>query len=234
MEHYKNAPQKLRDELSSLLAVLEETIAQDVESAFTTIIANNINLTLYSLGLYYHGWGYILPTFSSEEGLQQVAKNYAEGVKENIELEKKSLRWSPCDSPHHGEEELESMMPKTESLLKELSSIIDFSDPRHQQYQWSQAYQNDENLYRNFISELYHKFEGLVVSALNKIWENKHLNDFFVINDCALTLNASDISHEDFLEHAKKLNNEKVIQKLIEDIKDSHEAGEALFNMDID
>ena len=234
MEHYKNAPQKLRDELSSLLAELEETIAQEVESAFTTIIANNINLTLYSLGLYYHGWGYILPTFSSEEGLQQVAKNYAEGVKENIELEKKSLRWSPCDSPHHGEEELESMMPKTESLLKELSSIIDFSDPRHQQYQWSQAYQNDENLYRNFISELYHKFEGLVVSALNKIWENKHLNDFFVINDCALTLNASDISHEDFLEHAKKLNNEKVIQKLIEDIKDSHEAGEALFNMDID
>jgi len=234
VEHYKNAPQKLQDELSPLFAALENTISQEVESAFTSIITNNSNLTFYSLGLYYHGWGYILPAFSSEEGLQQVAENYAEGVEGNIELEKKSLRWSPCDSPHHSEEELENMMPKTQALLEELSSIINLTAPMYQQYQWPQAYQNDENLYRNFISELYQKFEALVISALNNIWEIKHLNDFFVKNDCALTLNASDISHEDFLEHAKKLNNEKVTQKLIEDIKNSHEAGEILFDMEMD
>jgi len=228
VEHYKNAPQKLRDELSSLLAELEETIAQEVESAFTTIIANNINLTLYSLGLYYHGWGYILPTFSSEEGLQQVAKNYAEGVKENIELEKKSLRWSPCDSPHHGEEELESMMPKTEALLSKLSSIMDFADPTFEKYQWPQAYQDDSELYDDFFSELYYQFEEFVISAMNKIWENKHLHDFFVTNDCALTLNAGDISDENFLEYTEKLNSKRITQKLTQEIQDWHEASKEL------
>lgn len=42
-KHYKNVPKKLRDELSPLFALLEETIAQEIESAFTAIIASNPN-----------------------------------------------------------------------------------------------------------------------------------------------------------------------------------------------
>ncbi|WP_166739298.1 DUF4303 domain-containing protein [Psychromonas algicola] len=239
MEHYKNAPQKLRDELSPLFAILEETIAQEVESAFTAIIANNPNLTLYSLGLYYHGWGYIIPTFSSEEGLEQVAKHYIEAVEQidkrygkgsdqEFDLEKKTLRWSPCDSPHHGEEELESMMPKTEALLSKLSSIMDFADPTFEKYQWPQAYQDDSELYDDFFSELYYQFEEFVISAMNKIWENKHLHDFFVTNDCALTLNAGDISDENFLEYTEKLNSKRITQKLTQEIQDWHEASKEL------
>jgi len=239
VEHYKNAPQKLRDELSPLFTVLEATIAQEIESAFTTIIAENPNLTLYSLGLYYHGWGYMLPTFSSEQGLEQVAKRYIEELKQidkrygkgselEVDLEKKSLRWSPCDSPHHCEGELESMMPKTEVLLKELSSIMDFADPTFEKYQWPQAYQEDNELYDDFFSELYYKFEAFVISAMNKIWENKHLHDFFITNDCALTLNAGDISDENFLEYTEKLNSKRITQKLTQEIQDWHEASKEL------
>jgi len=242
MEHYKNAPQQLRDELSPLFAVLESTIAQEVESAFTTIIGNNPNLTVYSLGLYFHGWGYILPTFSSEEGLEQVAKHYIEGLEQvdkrygkgseqDVDLEKKTLRWSPCDSPHHGEAELESMMPKTEALLNELSSIMDYADPTFEKYQWPQAYQEDSELYDDFFSELYYKFEECVISAMNKIWGNKPLHDFFVTNDCALTLNSSDISDENFLEYAEKLNSKRITQQLIKDLNIGNEARKTLQKM---
>ena len=224
MEHYKNAPQKLQDELSPVFAKLEETIAQEFEASCTTIIANNPSLHLYSLGLYYHGWNYMLPTFSSEEGLVQVAKSYAIDSGADIELEKDSLRWSPCDSPHHGEDELEYMMPKTEALLEDLSSLTDMADPMYEQYEWSQAYTDDHELYYDFISELYEKFESTVISAMNRIWKNKSLSDFFIANNCALTLNAGDSSYEDFISHIKKLNNKKIVQQLTQEIESANKA----------
>jgi len=228
VEHYNNAPQKLQDELFPVFAKLEETIAEEFKASCKTIIANNPSLHLYSLGLYYHSWNYMLPTYFSEEGLEQVAKSYAESSEADIELEKKSLRWSPCDSPHHGEDELEYMMPKTEALLQEFSSTIDLADPMYQQYQWPKAYQDDSELYYDFISELHNKYEEIVISAMNKIWENKHLHDFFVKDDCALTLNAGDSSYEDFLRHAKKLNSKKTTQKLTQEIQDWHEVSKEL------
>ena len=234
MEHYKNAPQRLQDELTPLFAVLKETIAQEVESAFTTIIANNPSLTFYSLGLYYHGWGYILPTFSSEEGLAQVAKRYGKDSEVEVDLEKKVLRWSPCDSPHHSESSLEYLMPKTEALLNRLSSIMDLADPEYEQYQWPKAYQENSELYDDFFSELYYKFEDIVISAMNTIWENKPLHDFFLTRDCALTLSAGDLSDEVFLENVEKLNNEKTIKKLRKDIEDGDEARKTLRKIRLD
>jgi len=224
VEHYKNAPQKLQDELSPVFDELEDTIAQEFEAACTTIIANNPSLHLYSLGLYYHSWDYILPTYSTQEGLAQVAKSYAIDSEVEIELEKESLRWSPCDSPHHGEDELEYMMPITEALLEGFSSLIDMADPMYEQYEWPQAYTDDRELYYDFISELHEKFESTVISAMNRIWKNKSLSDFFIANDCALTLNAGDSSYEDFLGHIKKLNNKKIVQKLTIEIESANKA----------
>lgn len=62
---------------------------------------------LYGAGLYTSGEiGYVFLTVFSESGLDRVATEYAKGCVDAFPNERTSLRWSPCDSPHHliGEE----------------------------------------------------------------------------------------------------------------------------------
>ena len=57
---------------------------------------------VYGLGLYTSGLAtYVALTIFSEEGLDEVAAEYAERSGRDADEERLDLRWSPCDSPHH-------------------------------------------------------------------------------------------------------------------------------------
>jgi hypothetical protein len=221
LDHYKNAPQLLQDKIEALLARLEVTISNEVETSFITILANHPSLHIYSLGLYYgsEGWDYIAPTFASEEGLEYVATERALNANDNIETNKIALRWSLCDSPHHDDDQLAHLMPMTEEILQTLSFTLDDADPLYKQYEWDKVYEGDYKLFYEFLSQVYELIKNTVISSMNSLWENRRWRDYFILNGCALTLNTEDISEYKLLEHIKKLNTGTMYKKIAKEIE---------------
>jgi Domain of unknown function (DUF4303) len=75
--------------------------------AFTQARALHPEERFYCYALYTNDLAsYICPTCSSEQGLQQVARQYLARDGGTLAGQLDELRWSPCDSPYHllGEE----------------------------------------------------------------------------------------------------------------------------------
>ena len=221
LDHYKNAPQSLRNKIELLLSKLEVAITQESKVAFANIISQNPNLHLYSLGLFYksESWDYVFPTFASEEGLLFVAENYAFKSIEKLEEKKTALRWSPCDSPHHDDDVLIYMMPITEFLLQEISTTLDVADPMYKQYEWPEIYIGNYDLFYEFLAHVYQSIQKSVRLGLREVWKTPVFRDFFISNNCALTLNSDAISNKEFLDHIKRLNTEVTYNKLKEELE---------------
>lgn len=220
LDHYNDAPLLLRKRIEILLTKLEVTVTQESNMAFAKIISKNPTLHIYSLGLFYqkNSWDYISPTFSSEEGLQYTAESYAFSSMARFEANKATLRWSACDSPHHDDDTLMYMMPITNILLQEIATTLDVSDPMYKQYEWPDRYVGDYNLFYKFLSQVYQAIQNVVRLGLREVWKMPLLRDFFISNECALTLSAETISNDDFLSHIKRLNTEVIYNKLKEDL----------------
>jgi hypothetical protein len=82
-------------------------------AAFTRAREQHPDESFYCFALYTDAFAaYILPTASSEQGLERVARRYAEEFGGAVAERADDLRWSPADSPHHmlGEEEFEGVL----------------------------------------------------------------------------------------------------------------------------
>lgn len=92
----------------------------ECKSVFSSIIKELASEDIYSVALYYSGddWLYLFPTVSTKSGLSKVVIKYKEKEyfqnKPIDELEA-TLKWSPCDSPHH--EDYVSALSQTDKIL---------------------------------------------------------------------------------------------------------------------
>ena len=223
LDHYKNAPLLLRKRIEILLAKLEVTITQESKIAFAKIISKNKHLHIYAIGLNYNSdsWDFISPTLFSEEGLQYVAENYSFDSITKFKSAKTALRWSACDSPHYDDETFLKMMPITKILLQEMSATLDVADPMFKQYEWPEAYLGDYNFFYEFLVYVYQLIQSAVTSGLREVWQTPSLRDFFIANNCALTISSDSISNERFLSYIANLNTEQTYNKLKEELEQS-------------
>ncbi len=87
-------------------AALKDAFMVDFREAWRQLRAGHANERFYGFGLYTTDTAsYLTVTASTEEGLAQVTASYVEKHGGGPELQRTSLRWSPCDSPLHGEGE---------------------------------------------------------------------------------------------------------------------------------
>ena len=221
LDHYQKAPQSLRNKIELLLSRLEATVTQESKAAFAKIIRTNPNLHIYSLGIFYNSssWDYVLPTFASEEGLQYVAESYSFDCVDKVKEKKIALRWSVCDSPHHDDDALLYMMPITTLLLQQLSSTLDEADPMYNRYQWPNIYIGNYGLFYEFLSHIYELIQRAVRLGLREVWKTPVFRDFFIANQCALTLNTDGLANDDLLNHIKRLNTEATYNKLKKELE---------------
>jgi len=220
LDHYKNAPLLLRKRIEILLAKLEVAIARESKVAFAHIISQHPNLDIYAIGLFYHAesWDFVVPTFSSEQGLQYVAENYASDSIKKLNTIKTALRWSTCDSPHHDNEAFLHMMPVTKILLKEMSHTLDIADPMYHQYQWPKHYADNYTLFYQFLTHVYQSIQNTVRLGLREVWKSPSLRHYFVTQHCAVTLSCDGITHEAFLQHLRRLNTEATYYQLKQEL----------------
>lgn len=81
--------------LGALEAALSVTTLKVAREAASSLQAERI----YGFWLYHHAFQYACATAFTEAGLDAVTRRYREGG--DSACTRDSLRWSPCDSPHH-------------------------------------------------------------------------------------------------------------------------------------
>lgn len=83
-------------------AALKTALSEAAREGWAAFEREHPDDEVYGVGLYTSSLAtYIAMTVFSEAGLEEVAQEYADRAGKDLEAEKVSLRWSPCDSPHH-------------------------------------------------------------------------------------------------------------------------------------
>ncbi len=102
--------------------LLLSTLRTELRGAWTTLAAAHAQDRLYGFGVYTtDSASYLMVTAFSEAGLAQCVSDYAgskRGKGKDPELQRVSLRWSPCDSPLH--EEGSGLLPESDRIVQEL------------------------------------------------------------------------------------------------------------------
>lgn len=102
--------------------LLLSTLRTELRAAWATIQRAHATEQLYGFGVYTtDSASYLMVTAFSEAGLAaSVAHSLAsrQGKGRDPELQRATLRWSPCDSPLHGEGE--SLLTESDRLVQEL------------------------------------------------------------------------------------------------------------------
>ena len=182
-------PVKLKKDIKKHIANLKESIYQEGGDAFLNIISEYASEQIYSLALYYNAgsWSYLSPTFSTERGLEETVEDYS---KKGYSEDKESLRWSPCDSPHHGT--YESFMPETEEALTSLTRLT--SDASH--YLEAQGLEDDISI----VCHMHQLIHDSVIKSLRKIALIPEIKEFRAKHDTLIMLDAGDLD-SDILEN---------------------------------
>jgi hypothetical protein len=85
---------------------LDTTMRAELRAAWATLRGRHPGERFYSFGLYTTDLAeYLSVTASTEEGLSEVTQRYVTRNGGDPAAQRLSLRWSPCDSPLHGEGE---------------------------------------------------------------------------------------------------------------------------------
>ncbi|WP_295856934.1 DUF4303 domain-containing protein [uncultured Xylophilus sp.] len=150
--------------------------------AFRRSAAQHRFETIYCAALYTSGeYGYVCDTVSTVEGLHQIAKNYVQkGSFENIQKAVRDLKWSPCDSPYHLENE--HLFERSNALLSQIWNAVR-QDP---------AGDSDR---------VYREVHAVFVDVLKTV---RGSNIF--APDCLITLLAGDQSDEARLVNSEEVN----------------------------
>ena len=111
-------------------SLLLSTLRTELRAAWTTIHGEHAPEQLYGFGVYTTDSAtYLMITAFSEAGLAaSVAHSLASrrGQGRDPELQRATLRWSPCDSPLHGEGE--SLLTESDRIVQELELEGDRED----------------------------------------------------------------------------------------------------------
>lgn len=104
--------------------LLRATLLQELADAWHTLRQAHPNEHFYSFGFYTTDLAdYLTITASTEEALGLVTQRYLEKRGGDPTLLRTSLRWSPCDSPLHGEGE--ALLARSEALIKAGPDLAD-------------------------------------------------------------------------------------------------------------
>jgi Domain of unknown function (DUF4303) len=154
--------------------------------AFRRSAAQHRSETIYCAALYTSGeYGYVCDTVSTVEGLDQIAKNYVrKGSFENIEQAVHDLKWSPCDSPYHLENE--HLFERSNALLSQL---------------WNAVRQDPEG----DSDRVYREVHAVFVAVLKTV-----RGATIFAPDCLITLLAGDQSDEARLVNSEEVNSPSV------------------------
>lgn len=219
---FENLPEAVKIAINEKINSLYSTVREESAKAFESIAANFSNYDIYHLGLYYPegSWTYLIPTFSTEEGLSQVASQYAKHSVIDIDENKISLRWSFCDSPHHGEHDTEDMLKATQLLLDELDEILD-------------SYQSLNNpgvdeIWLQTLDEIHEMLRFAVIKALSEIYTSPPFCN--MTPGLVMSLCAGDMDNERLLENIRLIGGNSAYLKVSAELS----AAEAIQQLEYD
>ena len=223
-------PEPIREEVLQQLRNIHQLVLEEAYQSFTLILEKYKDLTIYNIGLYYSAgaWSYLIPTFSSDEGLALTAERYSKHSVSGIEEQKISLRWSPCDSPHHGREDVEAMMSKTQDALDTLRNILDRLDPDYNE-QFKQLYTEDD--YYEIIDAVHEILRVLVADALREIRTSLASLNKLDLSRCIVTLSVGDLSEEVFLDSLHLINGDELFEKVSQELSAAQRQHELEFDL---
>jgi Domain of unknown function (DUF4303) len=178
--------------MNSTVKLLEQRLFECAKPAFTKIMAKFSNEGIYSLALYTSGGlEYLTTSCSTYKGLEQVAQKYKEDkyyASESLQQLTDSLKWSPCDSPHH----------------LAFDSEIDVNDLMWQLSERSyELYSNGEE---NASSALSEEITEAIVRVLQKLDADGIFGTGALREGIVVNLLKGDQSDEERLFFAKRLN----------------------------
>lgn len=193
------------------LADYKATLHREASEVFPTIIKDLADEGIYSLALYNSGdtWSYLFPTVSTRRGLQSVFEAYrAEGAMFGADMTDEqliqSLKWSPCDSPHH-DEDYGNTLVQTEALLEPISNA---------------AYESLDDHEDNFF---YHLHESLVAATLEVLQQLRKDGVFAGLDPDEFVLNLlnGDQGDDERLVRARVLNTAPAYQRYADELVSS-------------
>ena len=173
---------------------------------FKHIIAEFGHEEIYTLSLYYNAgdWSYILPTFATERGLEEIHKAYGS------DYSKSDLRWSPCDSPHHEAhglyfDQVDEILTDLRSFTEKASSFIDDNNlPK----------QNNLKAYIAIVIDIHQKIHNTVLETLQKLAQIPEVVEYLKNHQCLIVLEAGDMDPEVLDQDLVTLNGESVHERI--------------------
>lgn len=171
---------------TGIMDQLRIELEQAALEAFRRSAAQHSSETFYCAALYTSGeYGYVYNTVSTYEGLDQVAKDYMrKGSFESIEQAVHDLKWCPCDSPYHLENE--HLFERSNELLSQL---------------WNAARLDSEGDPDRFYREVHSVFVDVLKTVRS--------SNIFA-PDCLITLLAGDQSDEARVVNSEEVNSPSV------------------------
>jgi len=168
--------------MDQLLSELEHAALE----AFQISADRHHSESIYCAALYTSGeYGYVYDTISTQEGLNRVAEHYLrKGSFDNFEKAVHDLKWSPCDSPYHLENE--HLFEKCNQLLREIWGSLR-----------KQPERDSDSVYRD------------VHSVFVKVLKKVRSSNIFP-SDCLITLLAGDQSNEVRVVNSEEINSQAV------------------------
>ena len=193
------SPPALKD-FKDAVAQLKLAIMDEVPPVFLAIIQDYAAEGLYRIALYHCGEysRYLLVSFSTQKGLEQVTEQYMSDSNLSSAEEKISLKWSACDSPYHDDEGYS--LPKVERILREVrqqSGLI--FDQMEAHYGYS------EKLY-DILMAAYEEVHEAIVVCLQDIAKLPAIAAWITESKGTLMLDAGDIGAEILLVDIERIN----------------------------
>ena len=157
---------------------------------------------VYSWALYSSGdeWCYLFPTVSTVTGLQRAAQQYRSTPRyERFSLEELecALKWSPCDSPHHGA--YAESMPATAGLIGPVVEKM-------------------QSLDEHEAAELDGALVEICLQVLERLDADGHFGVGMAREAVTVNLLNGDQTDEERLARARRLNPARVYDRLRDDV----------------
>jgi len=205
---FDQLPVEITASIREALPKLKTLLHEEGVVHFEKIIAEFGGEEIYTLSFYYNAgdWGYILPTFATEKGLEDVAEEYMENSGGSLEDNKSQLRWSPCDSPYHGfdyffSDKVDDILEKLERETGEASDYIaEKKLPDRDGYRASTA----------VIVEIYQMIHDEVIEALQQVALSPKIVEYRKKHRCLIVLEAGDMDPDVLDQDLVTLNGETV------------------------
>jgi len=185
------------------------------EAAFLNLRRDLHEEGIYSLAFYTHQeYCYVMPTCSTLVGLNTVARKYKTlDYYKNFSVEtlEKRLKWSPCDSPHHGRGD-EFFIPVSDFLddIYPADVFQELYDPDNND--WSKAEKLEKDMEETLIL-------ALIELDRRQVFGTGNERESIVVN-----LLMGDRSMEDIVRTASRINYDTVVVRLLQELQDGFEA----------